>query len=64
MAALLSDINQMGLGRSLQFELFGPGQLVVRDYYAELPIALKVTGKITTLVLLLLMWRIFLALSL
>ena len=45
MAALLSDINQAGLGRSLQFELFRPGQLVVRDYYAELPIALKVTGK-------------------
>jgi type IV pilus assembly protein PilO len=45
MAALLSDINQAGLGRSLQFELFRPGQLVARDYYAELPIALKVTGK-------------------
>ena len=34
MAALLSDINQSGLGRSLQFELFRPGQVVVRDYYA------------------------------
>lgn len=45
MAALLSDINQAGLGRSLQFELFRPGQLVARDYYAELPIALKVSGK-------------------
>ncbi len=45
MAALLSDINQAGLGRSLQFELFRPGQVVVRDYYAELPIALKVTGQ-------------------
>lgn len=44
MDALLSDINQAGLGRSLQFELFRPGQLVVKDYYAELPIALKVTG--------------------
>ena len=32
MAALLSDINQAGLGRSLQFELFRPGQVVVRDY--------------------------------
>ena len=31
MAALLSDINQAGLGRSLQFELFRPGQIVVRD---------------------------------
>lgn len=45
MAALLSDINQAGLGRSLQFELFRPGQIVVRDYYAELPISVKVTGK-------------------
>lgn len=45
MAALLSDINQAGLGRSLQFELFRPGQVVVRDYYAELPISIKVTGK-------------------
>jgi type IV pilus assembly protein PilO len=43
--ALLSDINQAGLGRSLQFELFRPGQVVVRDYYAELPISLKVTGR-------------------
>jgi len=45
MAALLSDINQAGLGRSLQFESFKPGQIVVRDYYAELPIAIRVTGK-------------------
>lgn len=45
MAALLSDINQAGLGRSLQFELFRPGQMVVKDYYAELPIAVKVTGR-------------------
>ena len=45
MDALLSDINQAGLGRSLQFELFRPGQLVVKDYYAELPIAIKVTGR-------------------
>lgn len=45
MAALLSDINQAGLGRSLQFELFRPGQVVVRDYYAELPISIRVTGK-------------------
>ena len=44
MAALLSDINQAGLGRSLQFDLFRPGQVVVRDYYAELPIAVRVTG--------------------
>lgn len=45
MAALLSDINQAGLGRSLQFDLFRPGQIVVREYYAELPIAVRVTGK-------------------
>lgn len=45
MAALLSDINQAGLGRSLQFELFRPGQVVAKDYYAELPIAIRVTGK-------------------
>ena len=45
MAALLSDINQAGLGRSLQFELFRPGQVVVKEYYAELPIEVRVTGK-------------------
>lgn len=45
MDALLSDINQAGLGRSLQFDLFRPGQVVVRDYYAELPIAVRVTGR-------------------
>ncbi len=45
MDALLSDINQAGLGRGLQFELFRPGQSVVKDYYAELPIALKVSGR-------------------
>jgi type IV pilus assembly protein PilO len=45
MAALLSDINQAGLGRGLQFELFRPGQVVVRDYYAELPITIKITGS-------------------
>ena len=45
MDALLSDINQAGLGRSLQFDLFRPGQVAVREYYAELPISLKVTGR-------------------
>ncbi|TAM45403.1 MAG: pilus assembly protein PilO [Burkholderiaceae bacterium] len=45
MDALLSDINQAGLGRSLQFDLFRPGQVVVKDYYAELPITLRVTGR-------------------
>jgi type IV pilus assembly protein PilO len=45
MDALLSDINQAGLGRSLSFELFRPGNVVVKDYYAELPITLRVTGR-------------------
>lgn len=45
MDALLSDINQAGIGRGLQFELFRPGQVVVRDYYAELPIAIRVSGR-------------------
>ncbi|MDR0225255.1 MAG: type 4a pilus biogenesis protein PilO [Burkholderiaceae bacterium] len=45
MAALLSDINQAGLGRSLQFDTFRPGSMVVKEYYAELPISLKVTGR-------------------
>jgi len=44
MDKLLSDINQAGLGRSLQFELFKPGVVSVKDYYAELPIAVRVTG--------------------
>lgn len=44
MDALLSDINQAGLGRSLQFELFRPGQVVVKEYYAELPISVRITG--------------------
>jgi len=44
MAALLSDINQAGVGRGLQFQLFKPGQVLVKDYYAELPIDIKVTG--------------------
>lgn len=45
MDALLSDINQAGLGRSLQFDLFRPGSVAVKDYYAELPIAVRVTGR-------------------
>ncbi len=45
MDALLSDINQAGIGRGLQFELFRPGQVQLKDYYAELPIALKVSGR-------------------
>jgi type IV pilus assembly protein PilO len=45
MDALLSDINQAGLGRGLQFELFRPGQVLVKDYYAELPITIRVSGR-------------------
>jgi type IV pilus assembly protein PilO len=45
MDALLSDINQAGLGRSLNFEHFRPGSVSVKEYYAELPISLKVTGR-------------------
>ncbi len=45
MDALLSDINQAGLGRGLQFELFRPGQVIVKDYYAELPISIRVSGR-------------------
>jgi type IV pilus assembly protein PilO len=45
MDALLSDINQAGIGRSLQFELFRPGQVAVKDYYAELPITIRVSGR-------------------
>ena len=45
MDALLTDINQSGLGRGLQFELFRPGSVTVKEYYAELPIAVRVTGN-------------------
>ncbi len=44
MDGLLTDINQSGLGRGLEFELFKPGQEVVADFYAEMPIQLKITG--------------------
>jgi type IV pilus assembly protein PilO len=46
MEALLVDINQAGLGRGLQFELFRPAQSETRrDFYAELPITVKLTGN-------------------
>jgi type IV pilus assembly protein PilO len=45
MDALLSDINQAGLGRGLQFELFRPGQVQIKEYYAELPISIRVNGR-------------------
>ena len=44
MDALLSDINQAGVGRGLQFELFKPGAVAVKEYYAELPINVKLGG--------------------
>ena len=43
--ALLVEINQSGMGRGLQFELFKPGQELVKDFYAELPISVKLTGN-------------------
>lgn len=44
MDSLLSDINQAGLGRGLQFELFKPGAEVVKDFYAEMPIEVRIVG--------------------
>jgi type IV pilus assembly protein PilO len=44
--ALLTDINQAGLGRGLQFDLFRPApQEKMADFYAELPINIKITGN-------------------
>jgi type IV pilus assembly protein PilO len=46
MDALLTDINQAGLGRGLQFELFRPAANErAADFYAELPISIKITGN-------------------
>ncbi len=45
MDALLSEINQAGLARGLQFELFKPGKELLFDYYAELPIDIKLSGS-------------------
>ena len=46
MDALLTDINQAGLGRGLQFELFKPAASeTIKDFYAELPITIRVTGN-------------------
>ncbi len=44
MDSLLSDLNQAGLGRGLQFELFKPGADLVKEFYAEMPIEIRVTG--------------------
>ena len=43
--SLLVEINQSGMGRGLQFELFKPSPEVVKDFYAELPISVKITGS-------------------
>lgn len=43
--SLLIEINQSGMGRGLQFELFKPGQEVIKDFYAELPISVRLTGN-------------------
>lgn len=45
MDALLSDINNAGRNGGLQFELFRPGPTVVKDFYAELPISIRVSGR-------------------
>lgn len=42
--SLLIEINQAGLGRGLQFELFRPGNEEFKDFYAELPIAVRING--------------------
>lgn len=45
MDALLTDINQSGVGRGLEFELFRPGSETMADFYATLPVAIKVMGS-------------------
>ncbi|MGL5003880.1 MAG: type 4a pilus biogenesis protein PilO, partial [Casimicrobium sp.] len=45
MDSLLSDINQAGLGRGLQFDLFKPSAERLQDFYAEQPVDIKVTGN-------------------
>jgi type IV pilus assembly protein PilO len=44
MDALITDVNQAGLGRGLQFDLFKPDAETVTEFYAETPITVKVTG--------------------
>ncbi|KXB30718.1 pilus assembly protein PilO [Dechloromonas denitrificans] len=43
--ALLIEVNQAGLGRGLQFDLFRPGAEQMKDFYAELPVAVKINGS-------------------
>lgn len=44
MDALITDVNQAGLGRGLQFDLFKPEGETISEFYAETPIRVKVTG--------------------
>ena len=43
--SLLVEINQSGMGRGLQFDLFKPSQEIIKDFYAELPINVRLTGS-------------------
>jgi type IV pilus assembly protein PilO len=45
MDGLLTDINQAGLGRGLEFELFKPGQETIAEFYAEMPIQIEIKGN-------------------
>ena len=45
MDALLTDINQAGVGHGLDFDLFRPGNETLSDFYATLPVSIKVTGS-------------------
>ena len=45
MDGLLTDINQAGLGRGLEFDLFKPGQETIAGFYAEMPIQIKIKGS-------------------
>jgi type IV pilus assembly protein PilO len=43
--SLLVEVNQAGMGRGLQFDLFKPGQETVKEFYAELPVSIRLTGN-------------------
>lgn len=45
MDALLTDINQVGVGRGLEFELFRPGKETLAEFYATLPVSIRVVGN-------------------
>lgn len=44
-ASLLTDINEAGLGRGLKFDLFKPGAETLKDFYAVMPISIRVSGN-------------------